>query len=773
SNYYHGGELYAEGTEGSPVTFTPYDGITGSWNGIYFEDRSDWSGATNSLKNCIIEKGNDYNILCELTGSVTIDSCTIKDAVTDGIRFSSSNGSFTNSIFENNGRYPVYFMDWASNPWHKDNTFNSKGINYIVMSGGNCENNSTILSDNIEYFVLSSIIIGKYNNKCRLTIEPGVTMNFDTSTYIQVGHHSGYYHGGELYAEGNADSLITFSPYNSAVGGWEGIYFHDNSDWNSSTSSLKYCLIEKGDSYNVYCVSTSQPTFENCELTNAVGDGLKCYNASPGILSSTISFNGGHGIYLDGSSNPDIGNDPNYTNNLYENGPYEVYNNTSNNIDARYNYWGASDSAMIASRIYDHYDNTAKGIVIFGDFAQIPAMTTTTTLLSGNVWYNNASSSDMDNALMEVFDFGGSPIENTTTNGSGYYVFSSFTSGNYTLDITPDDVWGGVNSTDALLILNHFAHIDTLLDMELAAADVNYSQTVNGTDALFVMKRYTSMITSFPAGDWLYNTANLTINGNQVVNDFAMLCFGDVNSSYTPAKKDEKTVTLVYEGNQVIQSFTAFDLTISIKDMMEAGAISLGLIYPKEYMEITGAELLNTNGNVIFTSENGLFRIAYADMNAVNYAAGDEMLTINCMARDLTSMQEPILIELYEASEFANPMAQVIENVTLSAPELTTLTLGINNFGDEGLWLSENYPNPFRNTTTIRYQIPANGNVSLKVYNLTGTMVKELVNNQQLKGEHTVEFNCKGIEPGIYFYKLEFSNSENHTSLINKMSVTR
>jgi len=620
--------------------------------------------------------------------------------------------------------------------------------------------------------VLTDITLGLYHNTFNLTLEPGINLEFDPSTKLQIGLGS---YGGGLIANGNADSIITFKPYNDVAGGWEGIYFHDFSDAYGSTSSMKYCNIEKGNSYNVYCNNTAQPGMvENCTFTEAVSEGLNLYNSTIGnLLNSTFSYNGGYGIYLDGSSNPDIGNDPNYTCNLFGNGPYEVYNNTANNIDAHYNYWGTGDSAMIASRIYDYYDNTVKGIVIFEDFAQIPSLPTTTTLLSGNVWYNNVASTDMDNALMEIFDFGGTPISSTTTNTFGYYAFSSFTSGNYTLDITPDDVWGGVNSTDALLILNHFAHIDTLKGMELAASDVNYSHTVNGTDALFVMKRYTGMISSFPSGDWLYNTANLTINGNQVVNDFAMLCFGDVNSSYIPAKKDEGTVLLVYEGTQIIQSFTAFDLTISIKDMIEAGAVSLGLIYPEEYMEIIGAELLNTNGNVIFTAEDGLFRIAYADPNAVNYAAGDDMLTINCMAKDLTSMQEPILIELYEESEFADPQAQVINDVTLAAPELVTLTVGINNIADERLWLSENYPNPFSNSTTIRYQIPANGHVSLKVYNLTGNMVKELINNQQLKGEYSVEFNCEGVEPGIYFYKLEFSNSENHNSLVNKMSITR
>jgi len=769
-----GGELYAVGSPGNEITFKPYSDIAGDWEGIYFHDYSDnWSG-TSTMEYCIVDKGNEYNLYSATTSQPSIDNCVFSNALQYGIKEYQSSPQIHNSQFLNNGSYPVYYTDWSCNSHLFGNTYTGNNPNLIALEGGTYTEDRTLYNDGIEYHVLNNIRMMRNSDPRTLTIKPGVTLNFEPGTYLQIAGYDGYPgQGGMLVANGNPDSLITFKPYNDLAGGWEGIYFHDRSDSWSAVSSMKYCCVEKGNSYNILFESTGQPsTFENCEVTEAVGDGIYFNSATPAIVSASITNNGGHGIYLDGTSNPVIGNSTTTTCNLFGNGPYEVYNNTSNNIDARYNYWGTGDSAMIASRIYDYHDNTAKGIVIFEDFAQIPSMPTATTLLSGNVWYNGTLT-DMENALMEIFDFGGSPVENTTTNGSGYYSFSSFTSGNYTMDITPDDVFGGVNSTDALLILNHFAHIDTLEGMELAASDVNYSQTVNGTDALFVMKRYTGMISSFPSGDWLYNTENLTINGNQVVSDFAMLCFGDVNSSYTPAKKDGGTVSLVYEGTQIIQSFIAFDLTISIKDMIEAGAISLGLIYPEEYMEITGAELLNTNGNAIFTIEDGLFRIAYADLNGVNYAAGDEMLVVNCMAKDLTSMQEPILVELFEESEFADPTAQVINDVSLVAPELITLTVGINYPAEEGIWLSENYPNPFSNSTTIRYQIPEFGNVNLKVFDITGAIITELVNSQQKKGGYAVEFNSEGLEPGIYFYKLEFSNSENHNSLVNKMSVTR
>lgn len=768
----NGGNLFAEGTSGSPITFKAFNDTPGGWEGIYFHSYSDSYGSSSSMKYCIIEQGNDYNVFCDNTTEPFFENCTFRNSVNDGLREISSSPEVYACQFLNNGAYPINYLDWACNSHLQGNSYSGNNPDYIALSGGQYSDNRTLYNDGIPYHVLSDIILGTYISYRTMTIEPGVTLEFDPGTSFQVGLQS---NGGSLIANGNQDSIITFKPYNNVAGGWEGIYFHDYSDSYGSTSSMQYCSIEKCNNYNMYCESTIQPaTLENCTFTNAYGDGLRLYNSTIGIIkNSTFSDNGGYGIYLDGSSNPDIGNDPAYTCNIFGNGPYEVYNNTANNIDARYNYWGTGDSAMIAQRIYDYYDNTVNGIVIFEDFAQVPSLPTTNTLLSGNVWYNNAASTDMENALMEIFDFGGSPISSTNTNTSGYYSFGSFSSGNYTMDITPDDVWGGVNSTDALLILNHFAHIDTLEGMELAASDVNYSQTVNGTDALFVMKRYTGMISSFPSGDWFYNTANLTINGNQVVNDFAMLCFGDVNSSYTPAKKDKESVLLVYEGTQIIQSFTPFDLTVSIKDMIEAGAVSLGLVYPEEYFEITGAELLNTSGSAIFTTEDGLFRIAYADLNGVGYTTGEDMLILHCTAKDLSLLQEPILVELYEESEFADPAAQVIDNVTLVTPELATMTVGMNNNAIEGLWLSENYPNPFSNNTTIHYQIPEYGYVNIKVYDITGNMVKELVDSQLKAGEYTVGFSSEDLEPGVYFYKLEFSNSENHNMLVNKMSVTR
>jgi len=72
--------------------------------------------------------------------------------------------------------------------------------------------------------------------------------------------------------------------------------------------------------------------------------------------------------------------------------------------------------------------------------------------------------------------------------------------------------------------------------------------------------------------------------------------------------------------------------------------------------------------------------------------------------------------------------------------------------------LEQNYPNPFNPATIINYQIPVEGQVSLKVYDMLGNEVATLVNEITTAGEHQIEFNAGAISSGIYFYRLQSGN---------------
>ncbi|MFZ1082004.1 MAG: T9SS type A sorting domain-containing protein [Candidatus Kryptoniota bacterium] len=72
--------------------------------------------------------------------------------------------------------------------------------------------------------------------------------------------------------------------------------------------------------------------------------------------------------------------------------------------------------------------------------------------------------------------------------------------------------------------------------------------------------------------------------------------------------------------------------------------------------------------------------------------------------------------------------------------------------------LLQNYPNPFNPSTIISYQLPVNGTVTLKVYDVLGREVKTLVNERQNAGSHSATFNGSNLPSGVYLYRLQAGN---------------
>jgi photosystem II stability/assembly factor-like uncharacterized protein len=72
--------------------------------------------------------------------------------------------------------------------------------------------------------------------------------------------------------------------------------------------------------------------------------------------------------------------------------------------------------------------------------------------------------------------------------------------------------------------------------------------------------------------------------------------------------------------------------------------------------------------------------------------------------------------------------------------------------------LMQNYPNPFNPSTSVSYQLPASGLVTIKIYDVLGNEVFELVNQHQNAGMYKVEWDASNQPSGVYFYKMETGN---------------
>jgi len=106
-----------------------------------------------------------------------------------------------------------------------------------------------------------------------------------------------------------------------------------------------------------------------------------------------------------------------------------------------------------------------------------------------------------------------------------------------------------------------------------------------------------------------------------------------------------------------------------------------------------------------------------------------------------------------------------------------TLT-GINqtgNFIPSDFSLYQNYPNPFNPNTKINYELRVTGYVKLSVFDITGKVVKQLVNKKQSPGNYNIEFNGEGLTSGIYFYRIEITDEKSNEIYVDtkKMILTK
>lgn len=69
-------------------------------------------------------------------------------------------------------------------------------------------------------------------------------------------------------------------------------------------------------------------------------------------------------------------------------------------------------------------------------------------------------------------------------------------------------------------------------------------------------------------------------------------------------------------------------------------------------------------------------------------------------------------------------------------------------------YIEQNYPNPFNPSTTINYQLPKNGQVTIKVYDMLGREVRTLVNENKPAGSYSVNFDAGSLSSGIYIYRI-------------------
>jgi hypothetical protein len=268
-----------------------------------------------------------------------------------------------------------------------------------------------------------------------------------------------------------------------------------------------------------------------------------------------------------------------------------------------------------------------------------------------------------------------------------------------------------------------------------------------------------------PAWEHKYTSAPIALTDKNYINIY-YLALGDLNSSYVPTStgfKAEPAMALNYDGEQVVNKGDVVTVPIRIDQNAELGAISLDLSYNTSLIEVLGIEInVENRENVGFSidEEVGKLKLGWFDLTApANFAFGDAIANIQVrVIGDISA--DTRFFELEANTELADRNAQPFKNINLETTALSSVS--------EGLFMT-NYPNPFRETTMISYNIPEAGNVSLVVYNKLGQVVETLVSTRQDAGTYQVEFSRTDLTPGAYFYRIIVEGEANTYTSTNSM----
>jgi|GEM_PF-4318013 hypothetical protein len=166
-------------------------------------------------------------------------------------------------------------------------------------------------------------------------------------------------------------------------------------------------------------------------------------------------------------------------------------------------------------------------VVISGPGAQ-------SSIINGVLTYANDVNTPLDSVKIYLMNQG-NIMDSTLTDEGGNYEFTGIPDGTYALIVNCDKPFGGINATDALIVLKYYTGAENLWGLPLAAANVNENPVINSADALIVFKRFVHMIGSFIVGDWIFEQPEIQINAQGIYNaDIHGLCHGDVDASFTP-----------------------------------------------------------------------------------------------------------------------------------------------------------------------------------------------------------------------------------------------
>ncbi len=203
-----------------------------------------------------------------------------------------------------------------------------------------------------------------------------------------------------------------------------------------------------------------------------------------------------------------------------------------------------------------------------------------------------------------------------------------------------------------------------------------------------------------------------------------------------------------------------FSLAIDDRGFIFAGSDSDGVFISKDNGE-NWAQTGLTNTSVFSLAVNSSGHIYAATYNGVFQSKNE-----GASWTPLHSGLSDTFVFSFTLDDKGHLFAGTLGNGVFRTVESTTTVKDIAEEAPSSLVLAQNYPNPFNPSTTIEYNLPSAGDVSLRIYDLFGHEVATLVNEKHAPGIYKITWDAGGFASGIYFYRLKAGKTVQTRKLI-------
>ena len=377
--------------------------------------------------------------------------------------------------------------------------------------------------------------------------------------------------------------------------------------------------------------------------------------------------------------------------------------------------------------------------------------------IRGRLIYPSHQNWPLPNQKVVLYNSSLSIVDSARTNTIGEFILMSIDSGSYYIVHEASYPWGGVNGTDALMIVRHYTSRHFLTGMGLEAAKVNNRSNINSLEALRVAQRCIGIVDSFASGDWLIDTVPVTINFGDTTKRPLLnsLCFGDVNASFLPLLLTRKSHETIYsKGILPVRNFENYKLPLFLNKSVSSGAFTLRLQLPDNitvrdvsFSSTIQNDLKNNatnNYGIWFKQMGDILSIVWFDESPMSFDYNNPIIELSLQG-DFNNR----LIKVVDL-EFADEQARVISGLNLSAfyPELATSSNVVL------------FPNPSFDNATLSVSVDCQSTLMVTVFDAQGKVILSNISYSVPSGNTVIPIPLAGLLPGLYYLKSEIYSGE-------------